>query len=240
MRYVLHGNLAPTTHSVCARAACCATPTPSARLTPLARALLRLKAGEELCPGSEGLDALRKQTAGASGLSDELTLDAVRQNLIRQEDSIIFALIERAQYKMNAAVYATETLGAQSLLEFTLREQERTFAKIRRYTDDVERAFFPEALPPAILPALSYPETLHPAARAVNLNAEVMALYLVRGARVASACRRLKRCRLSDPIARTIEPLPPCSARCSRRCAMRAMMPTTARPRCTTPWRCRR
>merc|ERR1719201_389573 len=136
------------------------------------------EAGEELCPGSEGLDALRKQTAGASGLSDELTLDAVRQNLIRQEDSIIFALIERAQYKMNAAVYATETLGAQSLLEFTLREQERTFAKIRRYTDDVERAFFPEALPPAILPALSYPETLHPAAWAVNLNAEVMALYL--------------------------------------------------------------
>lgn len=102
----------------------------------------------------------------------------MRQNLIRQEDSIIFALIERSQYKLDASVYSAGALGEQSLLEFTLREQERMFGKIRRYTDPIERAFFPEGLPPPILPPLHYPEVLHPAGKAINLNAEIMSLYL--------------------------------------------------------------
>ena len=38
-----------------------------------------------------------------------LELPAIRSALIRQEDTIIFALIERAQFKANAACYAGDT-----------------------------------------------------------------------------------------------------------------------------------
>ena len=64
-------------------------------------------------------------------LSDRLKLDNVRQSLIRQEDSIIFALIERAQYKLNSAIYAKYAVPVPcfapngyraSMLEFMLRE----------------------------------------------------------------------------------------------------------------------
>ena len=44
-------------------------------------------------------------------LSDRLKLDNVRQSLIRQEDSIIFALIERSQYKVNDKIERTRTDG---------------------------------------------------------------------------------------------------------------------------------
>ena len=36
-----------------------------------------------------------------------LSLDTVRAELIRQEETIIFALIERSQFAFNAPVYAT-------------------------------------------------------------------------------------------------------------------------------------
>lgn len=44
-------------------------------------------------------------------MSDALALDNVRSSLIRQEDSIIFALIERAQFARNAAVYDASALS---------------------------------------------------------------------------------------------------------------------------------
>ena len=55
--------------------------------------------------------------------SVSLCLEAIRDSLIRQEDSIIFALLERAQYKRNAYVYKTNTVAGMSLLEYLLREQ---------------------------------------------------------------------------------------------------------------------
>lgn len=38
-------------------------------------------------------------------MSSSLTLDNIRSSLIRQEDSIIFTFIERAQFAANPVVY---------------------------------------------------------------------------------------------------------------------------------------
>ena len=72
-------------------------------------------------------------------LSDRLKLDNVRQSLIRQEDSIIFALIERSQYKVNDKIYKTNSVDVpcydaktgvrSSMIEFMLREREQMMGK---------------------------------------------------------------------------------------------------------------
>lgn len=67
-------------------------------------------------------------------LSSALSLDNIRQTLIRLEDTIIFSLIERAQFARNKAVYEAGAIpvpGFQadgrrySLLEYLLREIEQ-------------------------------------------------------------------------------------------------------------------
>ena len=73
-----------------------------------------------------GSRSLRRPRATDAGFS----LDGVRDSLIRQEETIIFALIERAQYARNAEIYdrdayatdvnkdraASETAGEKSLI----------------------------------------------------------------------------------------------------------------------------
>ena len=67
--------------------------------------------------------------------SDSLTLESIRLSLIRQEDSIIFSLLERAQYCYNPDTYDHDVFyvdGFQgSLVEFMLRETERLHAQVR-------------------------------------------------------------------------------------------------------------
>ena len=114
-------------------------------------------------------------------------LDNIRASLIRQEDSIIFGLIERAQYKMNDAVYRPGAVEVPcyhpdgtraSMLEFMLRESEQLGGKIRRYTSPDEHAFYPDDLPMLVIGAMSYPDPLAPAAEAININERVMDMYV--------------------------------------------------------------
>lgn len=116
---------------------------------------------------------------------DLLSLARIRSALIRQEDTIIFALIERAQFMHNAVCYDKSaemyhqlTGDGSSFLDFMLLETERLHARVRRYSSPDEHAFFPAQLPPPQLPLLDFPSTLHPAA--VNLNARIMNLYTQR------------------------------------------------------------
>lgn len=105
-------------------------------------------------------------TSGDTDKSAALQLDSIRQSLIRQEDTIIFALIERAQFARNEAVYRADdripvpafgTDGRRySLLEYILREQEQLHGRVRRYTSPDEHAFFPDDLPAMVLPPLGY------------------------------------------------------------------------------------
>ena len=121
-------------------------------------------------------------------LSDRLKLDNVRQSLIRQEDSIIFALIERSQYKVNDKIYKTNSVDVpcydaktgmrSSMIEFMLREREQMDGKIRRYTSPDEHAFYPESLPPLVIPPMNFGEILHECALKININDRIKEMYV--------------------------------------------------------------
>ena len=149
--------------------------------------------------------------ATALGLVDEsgsLSLANVRASLIRQEDTIVFSLIERAQFARNGNVYergvlhglpmfpksaaervgetssspsaaANDDLIAPSLLEHMLRETEAVHGRVRRYTSPDEHAFYPSLLPQPLLPPLAFSSSpLARCADEINLNGRVLGAYL--------------------------------------------------------------
>lgn len=66
--------------------------------------------------------------------TESYTLDGIRSSLIRQEDSIIFSLVERAQFCYNAATYDPDTFNMDgfhgSLVEYMLKETEKLHGKV--------------------------------------------------------------------------------------------------------------
>jgi len=113
-------------------------------------------------------------------MTKELQLDHLRGVLVRLEETIIFGLIERAQFRHNRPVYEAGAmggeLGAESLLAYMLHETERSHAKVRRYTSPDEHPFFDD-LPEPILPSLAFTENpLHK--NRVNTNAQIMDMYV--------------------------------------------------------------
>ena len=125
------------------------------------------------------------QQAGSTDVSnlEVFNLDSVRSTLIRQEETIIFALIERAQYRRNKKIYDSHNSHltnannvAISFLEWMFTETEKLHSKVRRYTSPEEHPFFPEFLPSPILPSLQYPDILQQKTK-VNVNSEVLRWY---------------------------------------------------------------
>ena len=113
--------------------------------------------------------SLNANVASSADLSSALALDNIRQTLIRQEDTIIFLLIERAQFARNAAVYEADAIPVPefdgsgkrySLLEYLLRETEQIHGRIRRYTSPDEQAFYPERIPQLVLPPIQYEQVV--------------------------------------------------------------------------------
>eukprot|EP00164_Ancoracysta_twista_P011692 GFYU01018133.1.p1 GENE.GFYU01018133.1~~GFYU01018133.1.p1 ORF type:complete len:261 (-),score=39.68 GFYU01018133.1:23-805(-) len=113
-----------------------------------------------------------------------LSLPKIRETLIRQEETIIFSLIERAQWKQNLVCYEPDHASFSSLMSspgesflgYFLRETETVHAKVRRYTSPDEHPFT-ENLPQPILPALSYPKLIEHKAK-LNINSEIKDIYL--------------------------------------------------------------
>ncbi|KAK5746243.1 chorismate mutase aro7 [Elasticomyces elasticus] len=103
--------------------------------------------------------------------NEALSLPHIRAQLIRLEDTVLFHLIERAQFPLNSTIYqpgaipiddGTADLGL-SFMDWVLRSQEQLQAKIRRYQSPDEYPFFPDAIKDVqlVLPALKYPEVLY-------------------------------------------------------------------------------
>ncbi|KAF5745443.1 chorismate mutase 3 chloroplastic [Tripterygium wilfordii] len=113
--------------------------------------------------------------------SGRLKLDSIRHSLIRQEDSIIFSLLERAKYCYNEDTYDHDAFSAEgfsgSLVEYMVRETERLHARLGRYKSPDEHPFFPAFLPEPMLPPLQYPQVLHPCASSININDKVWNMY---------------------------------------------------------------
>ncbi|KAJ7974355.1 Chorismate mutase [Quillaja saponaria] len=113
--------------------------------------------------------------------SEKLTLPGIRHSLIRQEESIIFGLLERAQYCYNADTYDPDALSMDgfhgSLVEYMVKETEKLHAQVGRYKSPDEHPFFPGDLPDPMLPPLHYPQVLHPIADPININNKVWNMY---------------------------------------------------------------
>ncbi|USW57281.1 Putative chorismate mutase, AroQ class, eukaryotic type, chorismate mutase type II superfamily [Septoria linicola] len=109
-----------------------------------------------------------------------LSLANIRYQLIRCEDTVLFHMIERAQFPLNNTIYTAGAIplpGSDlSFSDWVLREQERTQSRIRRYQSPDEYPFFPDALEEVILPPLKYPKILW--ANDVNVNSELKQRYI--------------------------------------------------------------
>ncbi|KAF8783859.1 hypothetical protein HU200_000302 [Digitaria exilis] len=107
----------------------------------------------------------------------ELSLAAVRDALVRLEDSVVFALIERARHPRNAPAYAPAGGGGRSLVEFYVREAEALDAKAGHYQKPEDVPFFPQDLPSTLFPTKSSPQVLHPLASLVTVNDAIWKMY---------------------------------------------------------------
>eukprot|EP00730_Choanoeca_flexa_P003479 TRINITY_DN11419_c0_g1_i2.p1 TRINITY_DN11419_c0_g1~~TRINITY_DN11419_c0_g1_i2.p1 ORF type:complete len:464 (+),score=84.16 TRINITY_DN11419_c0_g1_i2:254-1645(+) len=118
-----------------------------------------------------------------------MSLAELRDHLLRLEETIIFALIERAHFAHNPRIYqrnddsiwATSTTHAgmaenSSFLEYFLKETERVQALLGRFNAEDENAFFPALAPASMLPPRGSTTFLKP--NSINMNDKVLTMYL--------------------------------------------------------------
>nr|GMC48897.1 Chorismate mutase 2 [Ipomoea batatas] len=96
-----------------------------------------------------------------------VTLETVRTSLIRQEDTIVFCLIERAKFPRNPTLYdetspPLPTTLSGSLFHFIFKETEALQSKVGRYLSAEENPFFPDDVPESLVPAADKFEPLIP------------------------------------------------------------------------------
>ncbi|KAJ2779758.1 chorismate mutase aro7 [Coemansia javaensis] len=109
------------------------------------------------------------------------SLGELRDTLIRLEDTIIFALIERSQFRHNRDIYEADKMHFKdgyrgSFLTWFLKEVECVHARVRRYQSPDEYPFT-NNLPDPVLPPLEYPPVLVDPAR-ININDEIFDVYV--------------------------------------------------------------
>lgn len=112
-----------------------------------------------------------------------LSLESVRNNLIRQEDTIIFSLIERSRFPITSVLYddkASFIPGVSgSLFQYIVQQNEAIQAKFGRYQSPEELPFFPDSLPESLLlPPQNISQGLYPAAAAININKMIWDIYI--------------------------------------------------------------
>lgn len=109
-----------------------------------------------------------------------LSLAHIRYQLIRCEDTVLFHMIERAQFPLNNTIYRPGAIAIPgsdlSFSDWVLREQERLQSRIRRYQSPDEYPFFPDAMEDLILPPLEYPKILWE--NDVNVNDDLKSRYI--------------------------------------------------------------
>ncbi|QCD99226.1 chorismate mutase [Vigna unguiculata] len=109
------------------------------------------------------------------------TLASLREHLIRQEDTIIYGLIERAKFPSNSNTYDDKYAQipgfSGSLVEFVVKNAEDVQAKAGRYTNPKEHPFFPENLPPSNVPSYPFSQFLHPGPASININKSIWKMY---------------------------------------------------------------
>lgn len=115
------------------------------------------------------------------GDDGKLSLNSIRDSLIRQEDTIIFNLIERIKFPTNPTFYKQQLPSSSnisgSLFHYLLQQTEALQSKVGRYLSPEEIPFFPDNLPGSIVPPTKCTPVLHPAAQSVNVNGKILDIY---------------------------------------------------------------
>ncbi|KAK7311044.1 hypothetical protein RJT34_08918 [Clitoria ternatea] len=110
------------------------------------------------------------------------TLESVREALVRQEDTIVYGLIERAKFPSNSHTYdenyAQIPASCGSLVEFIVKNTEALQAEVGRYKNPEENPFFPENLSASFVPSNPFTQFLHPGAASININKSIWKMYL--------------------------------------------------------------
>eukprot|EP01066_Platyproteum_vivax_P001784 Platyproteum_vivax@DN12247_c0_g1_i1.p1 len=106
-------------------------------------------------------------------------LGGIRERLIRLEETIIFAIIERSAFAINEEIYVVdENLSnvAGCFLDFFFRETEKVHAKMRRYRSPEENAFYEDLPEPLFQSTSATPKVLKP--NNINYNQRIKSYYL--------------------------------------------------------------
>jgi len=110
-----------------------------------------------------------------------LRLEDLRGELIRQEVTILFAFIERAQFARNDAIYEAGRIPiagySGSFFEYMLEQTERAHALAGRYMSCDEHAFS-GGLPEPLVSGERYPTPIRP--NDINANAAIRSGYFER------------------------------------------------------------
>uniref|UniRef100_A0ACD5ZY66 Uncharacterized protein n=1 Tax=Avena sativa TaxID=4498 RepID=A0ACD5ZY66_AVESA len=114
-----------------------------------------------------------------------LGLDTVREFLTREEDTIVFSLIERAKHPLNLPAYEDHACFGpssgrrrnDSFAELFVRESEEIQAKAGRYQSQEEIPFFHSRVPFTLAPPYNFTTDLYPAAASINVNDAIWGFY---------------------------------------------------------------
>lgn len=113
-----------------------------------------------------------------------LGLDTVRDFLTREEDTIVFSLIERAKHPLNLPAYEEHAWFGpdgrrhnDSFAELFVRESEQIQAKAGRYQSQEEIPFFHSRVPFTLAPPYNFTTDLYPGAASVNVNDVIWGIY---------------------------------------------------------------
>ncbi|MEA2012767.1 MAG: chorismate mutase [Verrucomicrobiota bacterium] len=112
-------------------------------------------------------------------MNEQLKLENIREVLIRQEETIIFALIERAQFAINNIIYKPGGIPLSdfsgSFSDYLLYGTECNHAKVRRYLSPDEHPFF-DNLPQPVLLSIDIDSPLME--NSINLNDTIRKTYI--------------------------------------------------------------
>lgn len=147
--------------------------------------------GQDCTPVDQGtygqaiFGSMSSDSAMARTPEQILSLNYIRSVLQRLEDTILFQLIERAQYAHNAVMYRPGAIPElrekeqwdKSWTEWFLKETESAHSKVRRWQAPGEYPYTNVSLlPPPILPPVQYPDVLYKPAT-IQVNDRIYAHY---------------------------------------------------------------
>lgn len=112
-------------------------------------------------------------------MDKNLDLNEIRNTLIRLEETIIFAFIERAQFKINKIIYEKNSglikNSEESLLLYLLSEMEKIYSYLGRYLSPEEHSFT-KNLPQPLRTLTNYEYFIKE--NNININNKILDIYI--------------------------------------------------------------